>query len=285
MKIWTIARMTVLEAVRRKIILTGFILGITLVLLHSIGFAYIHYQFEIQMQFLGDSTSGMTFAARLQFYNFIIMAGFYAVNFLTIMMAGLVSSNALSGEINNGSIQTLVTKPIRRFEIVIGKWLGLAFLLGCYILLMMGGMSFGVWLQERYIAPNLAAGIFLIFLESLLFISLALAFSSRLSTLATGSAVFGLFGIAFAGSWIEQIGSYLNNQASINIGIITSLILPSEALWRRAAYEMTLPLINILAGGPFISQSVPSDLMLIYSILYILAAFGLSIYGFSKRDL
>jgi hypothetical protein len=101
--------------------------------------------------------------------------------------------------------------------------------------------------------------------------------------------VFGLFGIAFLGGWIEQIGTLINNssasQTAVNIGVITSLILPSEALWRRAAYEMQSPLVAAVGFSPFFSTSIPSVAMVIYAVIYLIIAFLLALRMFNKRDL
>jgi hypothetical protein len=101
--------------------------------------------------------------------------------------------------------------------------------------------------------------------------------------------VFGLYGIAFIGGWIEQIGTFLRNQAAsqtaINIGIVTSLILPSEALWKRAAYEIQSPLVAALGFSPFSSLSVPSLLMIVYAGLYLVVVFALVVRQFNRRDL
>jgi hypothetical protein len=106
-----------------------------------------------------------------------------------------------------------------------------------------------------------------------------------LSTLANGVLVFGMFGIAFVGGWIEQIGSFLQNQTAINVGIISSLLIPSEALWKRAAYEMQSPLVSTLGFSPFTASSMPSLLMVFYGLLYAILALGLAIRLFNRRDL
>ena len=105
------------------------------------------------------------------------------------------------------------------------------------------------------------------------------------STLANGVMVFGLYGIAFIGGWVEQIGSFLHNQTTIYIGIISSLIIPSEALWKRAAFEMQSPLLGVTGFSPFSAPSVPSPIMIWYAGLYTLVALALAIHKFNRRDL
>jgi hypothetical protein len=153
----------------------------------------------------------------------------------------ILSADTLAGEIASGTVQALAAKPVRRVEIVLGKWLGFAGLLGLYLLLMarsVVAISYGL---TGFSLPNLIIGIGLIYFDALLVMTVTLACSSRLSTLATGGVVFGLHGIAFIGGWVEQFGAFLQNQRAGNVGIISSLIIPSEALWRRAAFEMTHP--------------------------------------------
>ena len=46
----------------------------------------------------------------------------------------VVTADTLAGEISTGTIQAVVAKPVRRVEIVLGKWLGFAALLALYLL-------------------------------------------------------------------------------------------------------------------------------------------------------
>jgi hypothetical protein len=89
----------------------------------------------------------------------------------------------------------------------------------------------------------------------------------------------------FIGGWVEQIGSLLQNDTAVKVGIISSLIIPSETLWKRAVYEMQPPLTSSLFGSPFTATSVPSALMVVYSFIYLVVALTGAIRIFQKRDL
>ena len=203
----------------------------------------------------------------------------------SIAMAALLAADTLAGEISSGTIQTIVTKPIRRSDVVFGKWLGFAFLLGMYILLMGGGTILSVWIQTGYTPDNLAVGLGLIYMEALLIMTISMACSSALSALATGGIVFGLYGLAFIGGWIEQFGAVLHNPTAVKVGIIASLIIPSETLWRRAAFEMQTPLAGALGVSPFGAFSVPSPLMIVYTAVYLLGVLYIGMRVFHKRDI
>ena len=65
-------------------------------------------------------------------------------------------------------------------------------------------------------------------LNGVLMLNVTLLGGTRFSTLANGVLVFAAFGVAFVGGWIEQIGSFLNSEAAVNVGIVSSLLLVSK---------------------------------------------------------
>jgi Cu-processing system permease protein len=280
-----LTRMTFRQAIRRRIVLTGILLGIGFLVVYSIGFHMINVSSVQPLAEASGGGKGIMNVLDREKDNALTLAGLYAITFLSIAMAALLGADTLASEIGSGTIQTIVAKPIRRSDVVFGKWLGFASLLGLYLALMAGGAVVSVWVQSGYLPPHLAAGLGLIYLESLLVMTIALLFSSRLSALATGGVIFGLYGMSFIGGWIEQIGGAIQNTTAVKVGILTSLIIPSEALWHRAAYEMQSPLSGVLGLSPFGTTSVPSLLMVGYAVIYLLAALGLTVYVFGRRDL
>ena len=278
-----LARMTFQEAVRRRIVLTGLVLGLLFLFVFSIGIRMIST--EIARETTVEGGAAYQNIMQTEMSNFLLMAGLYAVTFLSVAMGALLGADTLAGEINSGSIQTILTKPIRRSDVVFGKWLGFAGLLGLYAILMSGGVILIVFLQSDYIPRNMLTGLSLIYLESLLVMTISLAGSSAMPALATGGMVFGLYGLAFLGGWIEQIGTLANIPAAVQIGIVSSLIVPTEALWRRAAFEMQTPLASVLGMSPFGAFSAPSVLMVLYAILYLVGVFAIAVSTFNRRDI
>jgi Cu-processing system permease protein len=285
--IWTLTRMTFREAIRRRIVLTGLLLGLSFLVLYSLGFHYIVNQIRLAEKAaeLENSRQAVGRIVNTEVKSSLLLAGLYAVTFLSIAMGALLAADTLAGEINSGVIQTIITKPIRRSDVVLGKWLGFAMLLGLYFLLIGGGTVFSVWTQSGYVPRNLFSGLGLIYMEALLVMTISMACSSAFSALATGGVVFGLYGLAFIGGWIEQFGAMIQNQTAVKIGIIASLVIPSETLWRRAAFEMQTPLTAVLGMSPFGTVSVPSPLMIIYTVIYLFTTLAIAIRVFQKRDL
>ncbi len=278
-----IARLTFREAIRRRIMLAGLVLGIAFVVLYSIGTHFIFGQ--IAQDTAANMPSQM--AANIMIAestNTFMMMGLYAATFLSIAMAALLGADTLAGEINSGTIQTIATKPIRRADVVLGKWLGFAGLLGLYVLLLCGGIVLSTFLQSGHVPQNLLIGLGLIYMESVLVMTITLMLSAAFPALATGGIVFGLYGLAFIGGWVEQFGALLQNSTAVKVGITTSLIIPSESLWRRAAFEMQTPVTGTF-GSPFTSISVPSPLMIGYAFVYLIVVLFIAVRIFQSRDL
>lgn len=275
---FVIARLTFREAARRWVLWGALILGLIFLTVYAIGFNSITKDIQQSM-----SIEDRFVEKEMQ--NFLIIMGLYVVNFLCLIMTVLTSVDTLSGEIATGTIHTLVSKPVKRWEILIGKWLGFGIMLTLYLLLMAGGVCLVGYLIGGYLPPNVEQGLGLMWMNIPIILGVSLLGGARLSTLANGVVAFGLYGIAFVGGWIEQAGAFLENQVAVNIGILCSLIIPSEAIWRRAAFEMQTQLSGILGFSFFTSASVPSPFMVAYAGFYAIIMLIMAIFAFRNRDL
>ena len=201
------------------------------------------------------------------------------------MVSVLASVDTISGEIATHSIQSIVTKPIRRWEVVLGKWLGFAVIIAATVLLLAGGVIAIGWLISGFLPNNILAGLALMILVGWVLVCLTLFGGTLFSTLTNGVVVFMLFALAFIGGWTEQIGAVLRNQTAVQVGIITSLLMPTEAIWKRAAYLLQPPSLTGMFDSPFVTTSVPSPAMVIYATLYGAVALAVAVRVFGRRDL
>jgi Cu-processing system permease protein len=273
----TIAHLTFHEARRRKILLAALILGFAFLMVFTLGFHFVHGELS--------ENARISTQQRQLMLTFVAMAGLYAANFLIVMTSVLTPVDTLSGEIASGAIQSLATKPVRRSAIVLGKWLGSWALILIYVTLLTGGVLVVVRAIGGFTPPNVLIGIPLILLEGTLLMTLSIAGGTRLSTLANGVMVFGFYGVAFIGGWMEQVGTLFGNASTRYIGIIASLLVPSEALWQLAAYTMQPPLMRDLHLTPFSPASVPSGSMVIWALAYTAVALLVAIRQFRTRNL
>ncbi len=271
----TIAHLTLAEARRRRILAAALLLGTAFVLLFALGFHFI----------ARDIRAHGSPAQQRFMMSFVVMAALYAANFLIVMTSVLVTVDTLAGEIGSGVIETLCTKPVPRWAVALGKWLGCWVILATYAALLCGGVLVVARLVGGYTPPNAARGLPLLLLEGTVLLTLALAGGTRLSTLANGVTVFGLYGLAFVGGWMEQIGTLASNTTARYIGIAASLLVPSESLWQLASHHMQPPIVRDLGIGPFSPMSVPSPAMVAWAAGYVLIALAAALRLFHTRDL
>jgi ABC-type transport system involved in multi-copper enzyme maturation permease subunit len=270
------AGVTFREAARKKLLLMAVLAGVAFIALFSLG---MHFQVnDIHTRHVAPLIAQEAFRG-------FLMVGLYAVDLLAVVMTALTSVDTLSGEISSGTIHAVATKPVGRRQVLLGKWLGFVGMLTVYLTLMIGGIvGMAHWLSG--IGPrNLILGAGLIWFECLLILSLTLFFGTTFSTLTNGVLVLGLHGIAFLGGWIEQVGALVHSPRTVTLGIISSVVMPSESLWRRAAFEMQSPLVGALNISPFNNASVPSRAMAGYALIYTIMVMALALRRFGRRDL
>ena len=276
MGVWTMAGITFREAARKKILWTALLAGAAFLLVFGIGL-----QFQI-----GDFRhSAVPPFLRYQVVSAMLMIGLYTVDLLAVVMTTLTSVDTISGEITSGTIHAIATKPLPRWQILIGKWLGFVAMAGVYVVMMFGGaIAEGYWIGGVMAQHPLRGGL-LVFLECVVALSVTFLFGTWFSTLTSGVITLGLLGVAFLGGWLEQMSGFTEGSRLAMVGIVSSLIMPSEAIWRRAAFEMESPLSGSLQFSPFSDVSIPSGAMIGYACAYLLIALGIAVYHFGERDL
>jgi Cu-processing system permease protein len=273
---WIMAGVTFREAARKKILWTAFLAGSAFLALFGTG---MHFQIN---EFTRHSVPPFI---RYQLEAAMLQVGFYAVDLLAVIMTILTSVDALSGEIASGTIQAIATKPISRWQVLTGKWLGFAGMVAAYVAVMVGGVTAVGYFIGGVLPHHSLRGAFLVFLECLLVLTVTFACGTRFSTLTNGVIVLGLHGLAFMGGWIEQIGAMTDTPRLVTVGVVSSLIMPSESVWKRASFEMQSSFTRSLQFSPFSNASAPSAAMVAYAVVYLFVALIVAIYHFHKRDL
>src|ERR1700737_2327954 len=227
MGVWTMAGVTFREAARKKVLWMALVAGAGFLTLFGTG---LHFQVK------DLASQSINPVLRREIMNTMLTMGLYAVDLLAVLMTILTSVDTLSGEIASGTIQAIATKPVPRWQILLGKWFGFTAMVTIYILIMVGGVNAVAYFIAGVTARHLLRCVFLIWMESLVLLSLTFCFGTYFSTIPSGGLALVLHGLASLGGWIEQFGAITHTQRAVNVGVIASILIPSEALWRRAAF-------------------------------------------------
>ena len=235
------AQVTFVEAVRRKILWIAAIAGA----------GSWRFSGRACTPCFTPCRPSVTPVGRLEGVGMMTMMVLYAGSMMTSLMAALISCDTLSGEIASGTIHAIATKPVNRWCLVLGKWIGFAAMLTLYVLFIEGGTIAIARIEGHRITPHTAAALSLIWLQAIVLLSVTMLCSTRLSALTSGACTLGLYGLAFMGGWIEQFGAIRNIKACVDLGILASLIMPSDALWRKVAFKVQPPILGAAGVSPF----------------------------------
>ena len=128
----TVAHLTLVEARRRRIVLAGAVCALAFLVVFSVAVVFANREMSANPK--------TSFVERQGTLTAIMLVGFMAANFLSVIFAILLPVDTLSGEIDSGVMQTLASKPIDRAQIVLGKWAGHLLLALAYLLLLCAGI-------------------------------------------------------------------------------------------------------------------------------------------------
>lgn len=125
-----------------------------------------------------------------EFHRLLLDIGLGSVNIFSVLIAIFVGIGLVSKEIDKKTIYTIVSKPVARFEFLLGKFFGLTITLLVNILIMTAGLLAVLMAQNVPIEAVLFKAIGLILLECMVVTAVALLCSTFTS--ATLSAIFTL---------------------------------------------------------------------------------------------
>ncbi|HBX23055.1 MAG TPA: hypothetical protein DEF34_05405 [Desulfotomaculum sp.] len=275
----TMMGITFREGLNRKVLLISLILAVIFLGLYGTG---VHYAAKSFNEHPNPILAAVVYP---QLLSFGLYFGGFIVSFLAIFSA----VGAISAEIETGIIQAVITKPIRRCDYVWGKFLGLGLFLALYaalffiVIAMIINVKTGLVLDGQWRALGLFA------LQPVVLLAVTLFGSVVLPTIANGVVMFMLYAVAVIGGMVEQIGWLISNTGLQQAGIVTSLVMPVDSLYRKIVHLLMRPTDNPINAlqqmGPFGSMAEPSVWMVVYALLYVVFFTGLAAYAFGRKDI
>jgi ABC-type transport system involved in multi-copper enzyme maturation permease subunit len=205
------------------------------------------------------------------------------------LSASAIASPSISSEIESGVLMTVVTRPVRRFEVLLGKWLGLALLLAVYAGVVCALEFVVVDLVSGFVPPNAVLVAVYLFAEGVLLLTLAIVLSTRLSVIAAGVVGVATFGAGWLAGVVGSLGSAFNIGALRTIGQVGRWVLPTDGLWRGAIYYLEPPTVLGAqikgTGDPFLALSAPSLSYLLWVLCWLAVILALGAVSFQRREM
>jgi len=207
----------------------------------------------------------------------VLNLGLTAVSLFGIVIAIFIGIGLVSKEIEKRTLSTILSRPVRRWEFIAGKFLGLAGTLTVNTICM----AVGVFAALLYVSHHFQASdggvliaLYFIVLQFLIVTALALLFSSFSSPLLSAVFAFALFII---GSFAEDLRGFAAMTQGVQHWLATGVayLVPNFS---------ALNVINLVAH----EQPVSGQLVLYntaYALFYVVTALSAAVLIFEHRNL
>lgn len=252
-RILTIAKNAFREAVRDRV-LYNLVLFVLLIIACAI--------------LLGDLTDG-------QEARTIVNIGLNAMLLFGVFIAIFVGVGLVSKEIEKRTVFGIFSKPVRRWEFIIGKYLGLCLTLLVNVAVMGIGVSLAlIYAGAGERAVSIWGAIYLIFLELGIMTAVALVFSSFSSPALSALLAFFVFIIGHLSASLRDLGQNMHSRTAEYFLDAIYWLMPNLANYsfRTEAANGMVPNTPMLLGGTS------------YAIVYVAILLAIAIAIFSRRN-
>jgi ABC-type transport system involved in multi-copper enzyme maturation permease subunit len=202
--------------------------------------------------------------------------GLSAISLMGVILSLFLGVTVVGKELEKRTIYTVLAKPVRRSQYVMGKFLGA----GCVSVIVHLLNGFTLWLMLVQLGEGMPAGYlsanFLMLLESLLVLGLALFFSLALSSLFLAASL----ALAF----------FLIGRSNHSLGLMADKMTSAPAKWLLRALHDLFPSLDRFNIRELVAYSKPYPEGLVtvsslYFLLYLTLLLAASVLMIQRKDL
>ena len=279
----TIARLTIGEAARRRVLWVLLILAAVAVSLTAWGVSTL----------VGGARDRGLSELEIKFaVSQILILIAFMFGFVLVMTAAFFGSPAIATELESGIAQAMLARPLRRSSYLLGRWLGLAIVIAGYAV-GSGLLAIGVvGLVSGYLPPDPILPVAYLAGQSLVLLSLTVLLSTRLPPIAGGAIAVVAYGLAWMAGVLGKIGLALDAPSLVGVSDASRFLLPTDAFWQGVVYGLEPSfVINATEGefvartSPFFAASGPSPAILAWAIVWIVLVLALAVAQLRRREL
>jgi ABC-type transport system involved in multi-copper enzyme maturation permease subunit len=285
MNVLLFASLTLRELMRRRLVAAVALLTVVIV-------AFTAWGMHRLATAVVDGTPISEPAVRATAAGIVILLAFL-FSFVIALGAALVGAPAIGETIANGEILAVLARPVRRTEVVLGRWLGTLAALTLFVAAAGGLELIVVRWMTGYVPPYPLTALAYLAGVAAVVTTAAIALATRVPALAAGIVSALLFGLAWIGGIVESIGLALGNERLADAGTLVALVFPSDALWRGALYALQPAVFSAIAANanangnvnPFTVTSPPPTALLTWAGGWIVVVLVAGVAAFRTRDL
>jgi len=269
---WSIAVYTYREGIRKKT-LVGFLVLSLLVI-----FGATFMSSFLDQTTVGDATSDLN----LKLVKDICVT---TIAIFGVLITIFVSASVVPTEVENKVCYTVLSKPVRRFQYLVGKFVGAQLIVIVNLLLMGGLFFFALYIQQQIWPTLLLWSILLTYFEFFIVSAFTFALSCAASS-AVLPTIGGLF-IWLTGNLTEYLKDvHLRSQESEGLidGLIGNM---AQGLYYVLPNLQNFSIKNQLLTG--LPNDPPRDVMIpnliVYGLVYGGCGFVIAYWVFRRKEL
>jgi ABC-type transport system involved in multi-copper enzyme maturation permease subunit len=283
--VWVIARLTVAEAARRRIIWVLIALTVISVSLTTWGVERL-----VSLAREGDTTE---LEIQVGVSQVLILVAFM-FSFVLAMTAAFLGAPAIAADLESGVAHAMLARPIRRADLIVGRWIGLVAITAAYAagsgLLEIATVGF----VSGYTPPEPLLAVVYLSAQATVLLTFAMLLSTRLPAIASGAVCVVLFGLGWMAGVFAGIGRFFDAGPLVDVAEASRWLLPSDGLWRGTIYSLEPPAVVIAALGrggpaaqanPFFAIAAPSTTFIAWSIAWVVLVLAAAAISLGRRDL
>ena len=284
--ILTIARLTVAEAARRRILVV--LLGLTLV---SVALTTLGVERLVTLGRAAPDTTELEIQVGVS--QILILVAFM-FSFVLAMTAAFLAAPAIAADLETGVAHAVLARPIRRADYVIGRWIGLVAIVAAYAAAS-GLLEIGaVLLVTGYAPPQPLMAVAFLSAQAIVLLTLALLCSTRLPAIAAGAICVVVYGLGWMAGVFAGIGRVFEAGPLVAVAEASRWLLPSDGLWRGPISSLEPPAVVLIALGrggpaadanPFFASTPPPLPFLAWSVAWVVLVLALTVISLDRRDL
>lgn len=207
----------------------------------------------------------------------LIDVGLAGISLFAVVIAVFLGVSLLFKEIEKKTLYTVLSKPVRRVEFMLGKFLGLVVTLGIQVLLM--GVVLGALLVAKDVPlrAHLGWSLGLVFLEVTLVSSVALFFSSFSTPFVSGVLTLGVF---VTGRLLDALRELSHRGSAELRAVVDGIVAVAPNFYLYAPGHHTLA-----ESAPGMEPFMYVAKIVAYTLVYSAILLGLASAIFARRDL
>jgi ABC-type transport system involved in multi-copper enzyme maturation permease subunit len=279
----TIAMLTIREAARRRVLAVLLLLTIASVVLTGWGVE--------RLATLARTNGVSELQVRIGVSQVLILVAFM-FSFVLAMTAAFLGAPAIAVDIETGVAQSMLARPIRRADLVVGRWLGLSIVVGAYGagagLLEIGTVA----VVTGHAPPEPFVAVAFLAAQAVVILTLALLLSTRLPSMAGGAICVVLFGLAWMAGVLAGIGRLFDVEVLVQVAQASRWLFPTDGLWRGVVFGLEPPIVilgassagRVAAANPFYAANPPPLEFVVWSVAWVAMVLLLAVWSMERRE-